>query len=227
MSYSKIFLMSLIAPSILNSDFLTLGDSIQLINESKADWIHLDVMDGSFVPNISFGIPIVEAAKKTTKKPLDVHLMIVNPEKYIEGFRAAGADLINIHYEACKDKDLVSILKEIRKSGAQPALAINPDTPVYEIFELCQHVDMVLVMSVFPGFGGQKFIEDTYQRVTDLKGFILQNNLNTLIQVDGGVSMENAAKLKSCGVDVMVVGSVIFKAENPMETISKLKSQVS
>lgn len=198
-----------------------------MINESKADWIHLDVMDGSFVPNISFGIPIVEAAKKITKKPLDVHLMIVNPEKYIEGFRAAGADLINVHYEACKDKDLVSILKEIKKSGAKPALAINPDTPVHEIFELCQYVDMVLIMSVFPGFGGQKFIEDTYQRVEDLKAYLTHNNLKTLIQVDGGVSQENAAKLTSCGVDVMVVGSVIFQAKKPMETISELKSLMS
>jgi len=219
--------MSLIAPSILNSNFLFLGDSVKMINESEADWIHLDVMDGSFVPNISFGIPIVEAAKKITKKPLDVHLMIVNPEKYIEGFRNAGADLINIHYEACKEKDLVSILNEIRKSGARPALAINPDTPVDDIFELCHHVDMVLIMSVFPGFGGQKFIEDTYKRVEYLKAFINKNNLNTLIQVDGGVSLDNVAKLKSCGVDVMVVGSVIFKAENPKKTISGLKSLVN
>ena len=219
--------MAKIAPSILNSDFLTLGESINMINESDADWIHLDVMDGSFVPNISFGIPVVEAAKKITKKPLDVHLMIVNPEKYIEGFRKAGADLINIHYEACKDKDIVSILKEIRSSGARPALTINPDTPVHEIFELCEHVDMVLVMSVFPGFGGQKFIEDTYQRVMDLKAYLKTNNLNTLIQVDGGVSHDNAAKLKSYGVDVMVVGSVIFKSPQPLKTIAELKSLVS
>ena len=219
--------MAIIAPSILNSDFLALGESINMINESDAEWIHLDVMDGSFVPNISFGIPIVEAAKKITKKPLDVHLMIVNPEKYIEGFRKAGADLINIHYEACKDKDIVSILKEIRKSGARPALAINPDTPVHEIFELCKHVDMVLVMSVFPGFGGQKFIEETYQRVMDLKAYLETSNLKTLIQVDGGVSQDNAEKLKACGVDVMVVGSVIFKSPQPLKTIAELKSLVS
>lgn len=219
--------MSFIAPSILNSDFLHLGNSMKMINESEADWVHLDVMDGSFVPNISFGIPIVEATKKITKKPLDVHLMIVNPEKYIEGFRNAGADLINIHYEACKNKDLISILKEIKNSGARPAIAINPDTPVNKIFDIAEYIDMVLVMSVFPGFGGQKFIEETYNRVTDLKKFLTQNKLETLIQVDGGISHSNAAKLKSCGVDVMVVGSVIFNAENPMETISELKSLVA
>jgi ribulose-phosphate 3-epimerase len=218
--------MSFIAPSILNSDFLHLGNSLQMINESEADWVHLDVMDGSFVPNISFGIPIVEAAKRMTKKPLDVHLMIVNPEKYIEGFRKAGADLINIHYEACKNKDLVAILKEIKNFGARPAIAINPDTPVDKIFDIAEYIDMVLVMSVFPGFGGQKFIKETFKRVTELKGFFTQNKLETLIQVDGGVSHSNAADLKSCGVDVMVVGSVIFNAENPLQTISDLKSLV-
>ena len=216
--------MSLIAPSILNSDFLMLGNTIQMLNESEADWVHLDVMDGSFVPNISFGIPIVEAAKQITKKPLDVHLMIVNPEKYIEDFRKAGADLINIHYEACKEKDLVAILKEIKDSGARPAIAINPDTPVDKIFDISEYLDMVLVMSVFPGFGGQKFIEPTYDRVKELKQFFVQNKLNTLIQVDGGVSLDNASKLKASGVDVMVAGSIIFKAKDPMQTIAELKS---
>ncbi len=218
--------MSLIAPSILNSDFLELGDTLEMINHSDADWVHLDVMDGSFVPNISFGIPIVEAAKRITKKPLDVHLMIVNPEKYIDGFRKAGADLINIHYEACKEKDLKSILREIKDSGARPALAINPDTPIKQIFDFAEYIDMVLIMSVFPGFGGQKFIAETYNRVMELKQFFIQNQLNTLIQVDGGVSLDNISKLKSVGVDVMVVGSVIFKAESPTKTISKLKSLV-
>jgi ribulose-phosphate 3-epimerase len=218
--------MSLIAPSILNSDFLKLGDSIKMINESSADWIHLDVMDGSFVPNISFGIPIVQAARKISRKPLDVHLMIVNPEKYIVPFRKAGADVINVHYEACKDKDLIAILKQIKKEGAKPALAINPDTPIPEILQYCKYVDMILVMSVFPGFGGQKFIEETYERVRELKAYLIENSLNTLIQVDGGVSPDNAAALKECGVDVMVVGSVIFKAEDPLKTISELKSLV-
>ena len=197
-----------------------------MINESSADWIHLDVMDGSFVPNISFGIPIVQAARKISRKPLDVHLMIVNPEKYIVPFRKAGADVINVHYEACKDKDLIAILKQIKKEGAKPALAINPDTPISEILQYCKYVDMILVMSVFPGFGGQKFIEETYERVRELKAYLIENSLNTLIQVDGGVSPDNAAALKECGVDVMVVGSVIFKAEDPLKTISELKSLV-
>jgi ribulose-phosphate 3-epimerase len=217
--------MSLIAPSILNSDFLTLGNTIDILNNSEADWVHLDVMDGSFVPNISFGIPVVEAVKKTSKKPLDVHLMIVNPEKYLEDFRKAGADIINVHYEACKDKDLKQILTDIKNLGARPAITIKPDTAVEDIFEFIPYVDMVLVMSVFPGFGGQQFIEDTYDRVKKLKSFIVENQFNTLIQVDGGVSLENTAKLKSCGVDVMVVGSVIFKSENPNETIARLKQR--
>ena len=150
--------------------------------------------------------------------------MIVNPEKYIEGFRKAGADLINIHYEACKGKDLVGILKEIKDSGARPAIAINPDTPVNKIFDVAEYIDMVLVMSVFPGFGGQKFIETTYDRVKELKQFFVKNKLDTLIQVDGGVVQGNIAKLSTAGVDVMVAGSVVFKAENPMQTISELKS---
>jgi ribulose-phosphate 3-epimerase len=215
--------MSLIAPSILNSDFLNLGKTIEILNNSEADWVHLDVMDGCFVPNISFGMPIVEAVKKISKKPLDVHLMIVNPEKYLEAFRKAGADIINVHYEACEEKDVRQVLTDIKNLGAKPAITIKPDTAVEDIFELIPYVDMVLVMSVFPGFGGQQFIEDTYDRVRKLKSFIVENQCNTLIQVDGGVSLENSAKLKSSGVDVMVVGSVVFKSEKPDETIARLK----
>ena len=218
--------MSLIAPSILNSDFLALGDTLHLLNESKSDWIHMDVMDGSFVPNISFGIPIVEAARKVSKKPMDVHLMIVNPEKYIEGFREAGADLISVHYEACVDKNLIEILNKIREIGARPAIVINPDTPVEKIYDYVPYADMVLLMSVFPGFGGQKFIESTFQRVSTLKSFIVANNLATLIEVDGGVSQDNMKQLQECGVDVFVVGSVIFRSANPLKTIADLKSIV-
>ena len=215
--------MSIIAPSILNSDFLTLGNTIELLNQSDADWVHLDVMDGSFVPNISFGIPVVEAVKKVAKKPLDVHLMIVHPEKYIQNFRDAGADWINIHYEACQDNNLKGVLSDIRNLGAHPAITIKPDTPVEKIFDFIPYVDMVLVMSVFPGFGGQKFIEDSYTRIENLKKFINKNKANVLIEVDGGVSTENIANLKSCGVDVFVIGSVIFKSRDPNHTIARLK----
>lgn len=217
--------MSLIAPSILNSDFLYLGDTIELLNRSNADWIHLDVMDGSFVPNISFGIPIVQAIKKASKKPLDVHLMIVNPDNYLKDFREAGADLINVHYEACKDKDLTAILNDIKSLGAKPAITVKPDTPIEEIYQYVPLVDMVLVMSVFPGFGGQKFIEASYGRIEQLKNHIAKEELETLIEVDGGVSLENTARLRSCGVDVFVIGSVIFKSEYPLQTIADLKRE--
>jgi ribulose-phosphate 3-epimerase len=215
--------MALIAPSILNSDFLHLGKTVRMLNESQADWIHLDVMDGTFVPNISFGIPIVEAVHKTAKKPLDVHLMIANPEKYIDGFSKAGADVINVHYEACNNHDLESILNRIRSTGAKPAIAVKPDTAIGEILPWVPLVDMVLVMSVFPGFGGQQFIEATYDRVRQLKAYIEAKQFKTLIQVDGGVSADNMKKLKASGVDVMVVGSVIFRSDNPGETITQLK----
>jgi len=215
--------MSIIAPSILNSDFLTLGNTIELLNHSDADWVHLDVMDGSFVPNISFGIPVVEAVKKVSKKPLDVHLMINHPERYIDTFRQAGADWINVHIEATMDKDLREVLSDIKNLGAHPAITLKPDTPVEEVFDFIPYVDMVLMMSVFPGFGGQKFIQDSYGRIEELKNFIVKNNAQTLIQVDGGVSTDNLSRLKSCGADVFVIGSVIFKSDNPSETITRLK----
>jgi ribulose-phosphate 3-epimerase len=180
-------------------------------------------MDGCFVPNISFGMPIVEAVKKISKKPLDVHLMIVNPEKYLEAFRKAGADIINVHYEACEEKDVRQVLTDIKNLGAKPAITIKPDTAVEDIFELIPYVDMVLVMSVFPGFGGQQFIEDSYSRIVQLKNFIAKNNAQTLIEVDGGVSTENLGRLKSCGADVFVIGSVIFNSDDPNQTITHLK----
>jgi ribulose-phosphate 3-epimerase len=216
----------MIAPSILNSDFLHLGKEIKMINESASDWIHMDVMDGSFVPNISFGIPVVESVSSISQKPLDVHLMIVNPEKYLEDFKNAGAAILNVHYEACRE-NLVEVIEEIRRIGCKAAFTINPDTEVSDVLEYVHLVDMVLVMSVFPGFGGQKFIEATYDRISQLKSYIEEHQLETLIQVDGGVNDKNAGKLYAAGADVLVVGSFIFRSESPVETIANIRSQAN
>jgi len=214
----------MIAPSILNADFLNLGNEIQMINESESDWIHMDVMDGSFVPNISFGIPIVESVAAIAKKPLDVHLMIVHPEKYLQDFKKAGASILNVHYETCQN-NLRDVIEMIRETGCKAAITINPDTEVNKIFDVVPLVDMVLVMSVFPGFGGQEFIETTYERVTALKSFITQNKLDTLIEVDGGVSDKNARQLYEAGADVLVVGSFIFRSHSPKQTIADIRSK--
>jgi ribulose-phosphate 3-epimerase len=216
----------MIAPSILNSNFLKLGEAIDMLNKSESDWIHMDIMDGSFVPNISFGIPIVKAVHDVATKPLDVHLMIVHPRKYLEAFSKAGAYMLNIHYEACPD-DLEEAIGEIRQLGCRPAITLNPDTPVEKVFDVAHLVDMILIMSVFPGFGGQKFIGDTYARVKQLKAFLVRENLSTLIEVDGGVSTANAKTLYNIGADVLVVGSYIFRAEDPIGTIHKLRSQAA
>ncbi len=218
--------MAILSPSILNADFLNLGDSIKMLNSSETDWIHLDVMDGVFVPNISFGIPVVQAVKKITQRPLDVHLMIVHPEKYIKAFKKAGADTINVHYEACPG-NLRAVINQIRDEGCKVAVTIKPDTPVENIYDYAADVDMILVMSVFPGFGGQEFIEDTYGRVEKLKNYIGDHQLNTLIEVDGGVTLDNARQLCESGVDALVVGSFIFKSENPLETIKELKQRTA
>ncbi len=211
----------LIAPSILAADFANLQDDIEMINKSDADWFHLDIMDGVFVPNISFGLPVVEAVKKHAKKPLDVHLMIVNPESYIEAFKNAGADWLNVHYEA--STHLHRTIEAIQKSGMKAGVTLNPHTPVHVLEEIVSMVDLVLLMSVNPGFGGQSFITNTIDKIRKLKELIIKKNSKALIEVDGGVDTSNSATLVNAGVDVLVSGSFIFKSQNPIATISQLK----
>ncbi|MBQ2440742.1 MAG: ribulose-phosphate 3-epimerase [Paludibacteraceae bacterium] len=213
--------MPFVAPSILSADFACLGEQVGMLNESVADWIHVDVMDGIFVPNISFGFPIMEVLKRTAKKPLDVHLMIVHPERYVERFCDAGAWSVGFHLEATEDP--LPILQLIKNKGVRTCLTINPDIAVERLFPYLQHVDMVLLMSVFAGFGGQKFIEETYDKIKLLRAEITRRNLPTLIEIDGGVSLQNAQQLVATGVDALVAGSAVFKTENPIETIRQLK----
>ncbi len=213
--------MPVIAPSILNADFSRLHEEIQMLNESEAEWIHLDIMDGIFVPNISFGIPIVEAVRKLSDKFLDVHLMIQKPDKYVEAFYKAGANNIIVHYEA--DHNLEETLKKIKSFGIDSSVCINPKTPVEVLYPYLKWVDMVLIMSVEAGFGGQAFMPETYQRVETLKKHLTENNLKVRIEVDGGVNYTNAGSLAEKGVDVLVAGSLVFKSDNPKGTIKKLK----
>jgi len=212
----------LISPSILAADFANLQKEVEMLNESEADFIHIDVMDGVFVPNISFGIPVTEAINRHAEKPLDVHLMIENPDKYLEAFRKVGAEIISVHYEACPH--LHRTLQAIRELGAKAGVAINPHTPISLLSDVIEDIDMVCLMSVNPGFGGQKFIENTYQKVKDLKELILSKNSKTWIEIDGGVNGINAPKLKEAGADILVAGSSVFGSDNPTETISKLKN---
>jgi ribulose-phosphate 3-epimerase len=214
--------MKLVAPSILAANFNSLGDDIEMINQSEADFIHCDVMDGVFVPNISFGIPIIQSVNKIAKKPLDVHLMIVNPEKYIEDYFRAGASNLTIHYETCIH--LHRTIHQIKDLGIKASVCINPHTPVSLLEEILIDLDMVLLMSVNPGFGGQEFIEHTYKKVEILKEMILKKNSMALIEVDGGVNLENGKKLFDSGVDILVAGSFVFKSKNPSQTIAALKS---
>jgi ribulose-phosphate 3-epimerase len=213
--------MKLVAPSILAADFNNLGIQIEMINQSEADFIHCDVMDGVFVPNISFGIPVVQAVKSIASKPLDVHLMIVNPEKYIEAFYEAGAEIITVHYEACNH--LHRVIQQIKNLGIKAGVCLNPHTPVALLNEIVAELDMVLLMSVNPGFGGQKFIENTYDKALILKEMILKKGINTMIEVDGGVNYEVGKKLYESGVDILVAGSFVFGSPNPVDTISNLK----
>ena len=214
--------MKLIAPSLLSADFLNLGKDIEMVNRSEADWFHCDVMDGRFVPNISFGIPIVKAISQLAEKPLDVHLMIVEPEKYFEAFVKAGADIITFHYEACAH--IHRAVQQLKTFGVKAGVVLNPHTPVAVLEDILGDLDLVLLMSVNPGFGGQKFIERTFEKIRSLKAMINEQGLNTLIEVDGGVSTENAASLFEAGADILVAGNAVFKSEDPEGTIRMLKN---
>lgn len=213
-----------IAPSLLSADFLNLQADVEMINNSEADWFHCDVMDGSFVPNISFGFPIIKQISKIAKKPLDVHLMIVNPDKYISQVKDAGAYMMNVHYEACTH--LHRVVGAIHDAGMKAGVTLNPHTPVSLLEDILQDIDMVLLMSVNPGFGGQKFIEHSVPKVAKLKEMILRRNLDTLIEVDGGVNLHTAKLLIDAGADVLVAGNAVFADSNPTEMIHRLKSIV-
>ena len=212
---------TLIAPSILAADFANLQRDIEMINSSEADWFHIDIMDGVFVPNISFGMPVLEAITKHAKKTIDVHLMIVDPDRYIQTFADLGANVLTVHYEACNH--LHRTLQAIKAAGMKAGVAINPHTNIDLLEDVINDIDLVCVMSVNPGFGGQSFIENTYDKVTKLKALITRKNAATLIEIDGGVTNKNAAQLVAAGADVLVAGNFVFKAENPTQTIADLK----
>ena len=215
--------MKIIAPSMLSSDFGRLIDEIELINKSNADWFHLDVMDGVFVPNITFGSPVLDIFKKYAKKPLDIHLMIVNPENYIDKFSSYNPDIITIHLEAVND--ISAVLKKIKNLNIKAGLAINPDTPIKHLEPYINEIDMVCLMGVFPGFSGQKFINKTNSRLRDLKNLIESKKSKVLIQIDGGVDLSNVKELSRLGADILVSGSCIFESKNPSKIIDSLKKE--
>lgn len=212
----------LISPSLLSADFGNLARDIEMLNNSDADWIHVDVMDGVFVPNISFGQPVVKHIKKHARKPLDVHLMIVDPARYVQSFRDAGADILTVHYEACNHVNRT--LNAIRDVGMKAGVVLNPHSPVSLLEDSVQDCDLVLLMSVNPGFGGQKFIENTYSKVMTLREMCQRKNPACLIEIDGGVNFANASKLYEAGADVLVAGNTVFSAENPAKAITDLKN---
>jgi ribulose-phosphate 3-epimerase len=212
---------TLIAPSILSADFSNLQPDIEMINNSEADWFHVDVMDGVFVPNISFGFPVVKAIHKYAKKPLDVHLMIVDPDRYIQAFKEAGASILTVHYEACTH--LHRTVQAIKASGMQAGVAINPHTPVHLLEDIISELDLICIMSVNPGFGGQKFIANTYSKISVLRNMLLAKNLSAKIEVDGGVDLNNISLLIKAGADVFVAGNTVFSSSNPTQTIADLK----
>ena len=217
--------MKIIAPSMLSCNFGKLKEEIEMVNQSEAGWFHLDIMDGVFVPNITFGTPILEVFKEYATKHLDAHLMIVNPENYIEKFASLGANTITVHYEACDN--LQNTINQIKKLNVKAGVAINPDTDVSVLYSLINEIDLICLMSVFPGFSGQKFIPDTFERLEKLKKIITDKNSQALIQIDGGVSTDNAKKLVSLGADILVAGSFVFKSEDASDTIKKLNSVIN
>jgi len=212
----------LISPSVLSCDFANIQRDVEMINDSKADWFHVDVMDGVFVPNISFGFPVIEAIKKHAKKPLDVHLMIQNPDQYIAEFKKVGADILTVHYESCTH--LHRTIQSIKEAGMKAGVALNPHTPVALLEDVIEDLDLVLIMSVNPGYGGQKFIQNALVKVRQVKEMINAKGSKALIEVDGGVNGETAVGLLKAGADVLVAGSYVFNSENPTETIRSLKS---